>query len=348
MPDPGFKDPISSSSLNIFNFQPPSEVVTSNPGFGKRTTYRSYSIYNPKPFNHELWSKRNTQNRKSIKTRTKYVNLEDDPKLAKINFTNGDPTDELYYQNQLQELYLAPKVVAVVSNGITYKLAEFLEKKIPITPTTDFYYESLICEEEIFNPVFGNYREIFKECLRFFYRIANLVSLILSDMKNGNLCRDPITGDLKAIDFEPRFIVNIKLLKNKSIKRSYIIFMLFQLYISLILYGTHPLIQFSETNISKKDFNKMIVQLVATRRTNPCLRNLYHYSGLLLAGDDIYDTMMAQPPDKAVAFTKNLIKDQINGVRPDIDTSFLDDDTASTQITQGAGKRRTKKRRSAK
>ena len=58
MPDPGFKGPLSSSSLNIFNFQPPPEVVTSNPGFGKRTTARSHSIYNPKPFN--------TQNRTNI------------------------------------------------------------------------------------------------------------------------------------------------------------------------------------------------------------------------------------------------------------------------------------------
>ena len=340
MPDPGFKGPLSSSSLNIFNFQPPPEVVTSNPGFGKRTTARSHSIYNPKPFN--------TQNRKSIKTPTKYINLEDNPKLAKINFTNGDPTDELYYQLKLQELYLAPKVVDVVSDGETYKLADFLEKKIPITPTTEFHYESVICGNEIFDPAFGDYRAIFNECLRFFYRIANLVFLILSDMKTSNLCRDPITGNLKAIDFEPRFIVNIRLLKNNSIKRSYIIFMLFQLYISLIFYGTRPLIEFSETNISKKDFNKMVAHLVATRRTTPCLRNLYHYLGLLRVDNFLYDTMMAKPRDEAVAFTKELIKKQIEALPQKIDTSFLEDNTASTQITQGAGKRRTKKRRSAK
>jgi hypothetical protein len=309
-----------------------------------------------------------TQNQ-NIKTSAKDVYIKKYSKYVRINFTKGNPTEELQYQYKLQELGIAPKVAIISDNNSTYKLDEFLSKQIPITPTTNFYYEAVLCGKNIFNPKYGDYHAIFGECRSFFYKIANLALLILSDMKNGNLCRDPITGDLKAIDFEPRFIVNIESLNDK-IKESYIIFMLFQLYISLIFYGTRPLIQFSETNISKVEFNQMLHDLVATRRTNPCLRNLYHYSGLLLAGDDIYNTMMAQPPDKAVAFTKELIQDQINGVRPDIDTSFLhlctsktptksadlsdkgnsyhalekcegvNDDTASTQITQGAGKRR--------
>jgi hypothetical protein len=177
---------------------------------------------------------------------------------------------------------------------------------------------------------------------------TNINSIQYKSVNSPEIYDSLSTSKLKAIDFEPRFIINIRLLKNNSIKRSYIIFMLFQLYISLIFYGTRPLIEFSETNISKKDFNKMVAHLVATRRTNPCLRNLYHYLGLLRVDNFLYNTMMAKPIDEAVAFTKELIKNQIEALPQKIDTSFLDDNTASTQITQGAGKRRTKKRRSPK
>lgn len=374
MPDPGFKGPLSSSSSNSFGVQVPVEPLNtaffhpsaiSHSGVQVRSntvsrskSAKSHAILNVKPnhntiFNFSQWVEKNTKNKKSIITRTKNVNLEKYTHLALIKFSLGNPKEELRYQNKLQNLGFAPKVVAVISDdNKKYELADILKYNIPITSTTVFYYEAGICGKNIFDTdTFGSYSTIFYECERFFYRIANFAFLILSDMKSDNLCRAQDSGELKAIDFEPRFIVNIRALKDQGIKKSYVIFMLFQLYIFLIIHDK-LIIQFAETNITVLDFNKMLEDLIdisqldavsSIRKPNPCLRNLYHYLGLSI---DEYKEMITKPKDVAMSYTKAYIRRQIlrhtippGKVNSEIDISFLDN-----TLSKPGGKRQTKRR----
>ena len=381
MPDPGFKGPLSSSSSNSSDVQVP--VKPLNTVFQHKSSLHKSSLHkksrpksarsnsvhntkpNSKPISNSISKPINTSKRNIIITLNKIVNLEDKPNNAIINFIkndNANDTDnlikELQYQNKLQALDLAPKVIEVVSGKDSYTLADFLEKKIPITKTTNFYYESVICGKEIFDPTYGNYSEVFYECERFFYKIASSAQIILSDMKTANLCRDPTTRELKAIDFGPEFIIELPLIPlvtdsnpvpvqviDPEITKSYVIFMLFQLYISLIFYG-NVVIQFAETNISVQDFNKMLEDIFHYRKENLCLRNLYHYLGLR-SGE--YEIMTGQPKDEAIKYTKAYIRRQIVIYTRGIDIKFLHD-----TVTKPGGKRRftrkqkTKKRRSAK
>jgi hypothetical protein len=386
MPDPGFRNPISNSSdvqgpVEPFNtvFFPLTANLNSDVKgpvrlnkVSQSKSAKSHAVLNVKPnhntiHNFKQWVEKNTKNKKSIITRTKNVNLEKYTHLALIKFSLGNPKEELRYQNKLQSLDLAPKVVAVISDdNKKYELADILKYNIPITSTTVFYYEAGICGKNIFDTdTFGSYSTIFDECKSFFYEIADKAKIILSDMKSDNLCRDAISGQLRAIDFEPRFIVNIRSLKDEGIKKSYVIFMLFQLYISLIFHDS-LVIQFAETNITVLDFNKMLEDLIDIAqldydtkiykpnfyKPSPCLRNLYHYLGL---HTDEYKIMLTKTKDVAMSYTKAYIRRQIltHTPRDSIDISFLDD-TVTTPGGNRQTKRRftrkqqTKKRRSAK
>ena len=184
MPDPGFKGPLSSSSSNSSDVQVP--VKPLNTVFQHKSSLHKSSLHkksrpksarsnsvhntkpNSKPISNSISKPINTSKRNIIITLNKIVNLEDKPNNAIINFIkndNANDTDnlikELQYQNKLQALDLAPKVIEVVSGKDSYTLADFLEKKIPITKTTNFYYESVICGKEIFDPTYGNYSEVF-------------------------------------------------------------------------------------------------------------------------------------------------------------------------------------------